>query len=504
MRTKKAILNMVSSMGYQIISIICGLILPRLILSAFGSTYNGVISSATQFLSMISVLNIGIAGATRVALYKSLAAEDKMATSRIMKATNNYMHKVGACVIGYAIVLCIIYPFISHNDLPQIENAALIAIVAIATFAEYFFGLSNSTLIWADQRAYVISIVNIIAVVLNTALSAVLILANQSIFVVKLASSCVFLLAPVCLQLYVNKKYKLIRDCKPDNEAIKGRGAVAFHSIANIIHNNTDLLILTVFTDAKQISVYTVYYLVVGKIKSIMGAFTSGLEAAFGNMWAKGEYEALKHRFGILEYALYSFTIVVFSCVGVLLVPFVRIYTTGVTDTNYILPVFGALIALAEGMYCIREPYLILVQATGNYEETKIGALVEAVLNICISLVLVNVIGINGVIVGTFVANLFRTTQFAFFVSKKILKTSMRGFFTRIVWLVLSVGIIILLSLGCVRFIPSINGWLGWIIHAVVVFVIACIVTLITSIIAYKEDFLYIAGIILRIKRHKV
>lgn len=497
MRTKKALLNMVSSMGYQIVSIICGLILPRLILSAFGSTYNGVISSATQFLSMISVLNIGIAGATRVALYKSLAAEDKIATSRIMKATNNYMHKVGACVIVYAIILCIVYPFISHNDLSRIENSALIAIVSIATFAEYFFGLSNSTLIWADQRAYVISVVNIIAVIANTILSAVLILTNQSIFIVKLASSFVFLLAPVSLQIYVDKKYKLIKNCEPDNEAIKGRRAVAFHSVANIIHNNTDLLILTVFTDAKQISVYTVYYLAVGKIKSIMGAFTSGLEATFGNMWAKGEFETLKHRFGILEYALYSFTIVAFSCVGVLLVPFVRIYTLGVTDTNYILPVFGALIALAEGMYCVREPYLILVQATGNYEATKIGALIEAVLNICISLTLVNVIGINGVIVGTLIANVFRTIQFAFFASKEILKTNIRIFFARIAWLVVNVGIIVVFSLNVIGWLPVINGWFGWLVQAVIVFCIACTITIITSLIVYRNDFVYLVRILI-------
>lgn len=498
MRTKKAIYNILFSIVYQIVSILCGLILPRLILSAFGSTYNGVISSATQFLSMISLLNIGIAGATRVALYKTLANNDKLGTSRIMKATSKYMHKVGICVIVYALVLSIIYPYISHNNLSYIENSMLIIIISIATFAEYFFGLSNSTLIWADQRGYIISIVNIVSTIMNTILSAILIVFGQSIFMVKLVSSCVFLVAPLILQIYVNKKYQLIKECVPDYGAIKGRGAVAFHSVANIIHNNTDLLILTLFTDAKEISVYTVYYLVVGKIKSVMNAFTSGLEAAFGNMWAKGEYDTLKNRFEILEYVLYSFTMIIFSCVGVLLVPFVQIYTIGVTDTNYILPTLAMLITLAEGMYCIREPYLILVQATGNYEATKFGALCEAVLNIIVSVVLVSFIGINGVIIGTFVANFFRTTQFSIFVYRNILHKRFIKYWLRFFWLIISSGIIIITSMIAIGSLPEYAGWAGWLLKSIITFFIASIITVSSSFIVYKSELVSFSKLIIQ------
>ena len=89
MRKRKAFLNMSSSLIYQVVAIICGLITPRLILATFGSTYNGVISSATQFLGMINVLTLGITGSTRVALYKTLANNDTYGTSRLIKATDD-------------------------------------------------------------------------------------------------------------------------------------------------------------------------------------------------------------------------------------------------------------------------------------------------------------------------------------------------------------------------------------------------------------------------------
>lgn len=495
MRTKKAFKNITVSMLYQVVSIICGLITPRLILANFGSTYNGVINSATHFLGMISFLTLGIAGSTRVALYKTLANNDVLGTSRIMKATKNYMRKVACCVLVYAALLMLIYPFISHNDLSKGEMALLIGIISVGTFADYFLAVSNRTLLTADQSGYITYGLQICTTVLNTVITAVLIYLGANIFNVKFGSAIVYFVLPLVLNFYVAHKYSLISDCEPDYSAIKDRGAVAFHSIANIVHNNTDLFVLTIFTDAKVISVYTVYYLVVGKIKSIMQIFTNGMEAAFGDMWVKGEVEKLRKNFRVYEYALYCFTAVVFSCVGLLILPFLQRYTKGVTDINYIRLDLAVLITAAEGMHGIRQPYLTLVQATGNYEATKKGAAFEAINNIVLSLLLVPVMGIGGVIVGTLVANIIRTTQFSWFVSKNILKESYKKTVLRFGWLLLCMSIIVVMHLATISRIEFNPGWIGWIQNACITFGMALVVTMLFSVIFYKSEFSLLFGV---------
>ena len=488
MRTKKAIINAVISILYQLVAVVCGLITPRLILATFGSTYNGVISSANQFLELISVLTLGIAGATRVALYKPIAVNDKTAISRIVKANKQYMHKVGMAIIAYSIVLCIIYPFISHNDLSHVESAALIAIVSVGVFAQYFFGMSNQTLLSADQSGYIYYLVQLIATVFNTIIAVVLIKLGCSIFVVKLGSAVVFFLSPFVLNIIVKKKYDLDDKCEPDPTAIKGRGAVAFHSIANIIHDNTDLVILTLFTDAKLISVYTVYMLVVGKVRRILLMLTNGLEGAFGNMWAKKEIAAFENNFRFFEFLIFSSTSVVFSTVGILIIPFIRLYTSGVTDINYILFDFAILLTITETMYCIRHPYLIIVQATGNYEATKKGAAAEAVINIVTSVVLVQFMGLNGVIIGTLIANTFRTVQYAFFISNHVIKGSIKGSIGKFVWFLTNSIAILAVDYIIGRFI-SISGWLGWIIQGIIYTSLGLAITAIMSFLFYRSEF---------------
>lgn len=90
-------------MTYEIVAMVCGLILPRFILSAFGSSYNGMISSIAQFLDYISVLTLGISGSTRIAIYKANASNDPYKVSAILKATEQYMRKVASIFILYLI-----------------------------------------------------------------------------------------------------------------------------------------------------------------------------------------------------------------------------------------------------------------------------------------------------------------------------------------------------------------------------------------------------------------
>ena len=319
-----------------------------------------------------------------------------------------------------------------------------------------------------------------------------------SIHIVKLGSAIVFFLSPLILELYVTRKYHLDKNCEPDFSAIKNRGAVAFHSIANIVHNNTDLIVLTLFTDAKVISVYTVYYLVVGKIKSLMTVFTTGLEAAFGNMWVKKEMDSLQQNFRMFEFGISVFVTVMFSCIGVLIIPFIALYTRNVTDVNYIRIELAILITITEAVYCIRQPYLTLVQATGSYKETKTGALFEAIINLAISLILVIPLGINGVMIGTLVANLFRTTQYSIYVSKHILKRDYKQLIFRVLWIIIVCGMIIAASLFITKDMGVATSWKGWIITALIVFGVSCVISLIMSLLFYRNDFLCLKNALLR------
>ena len=76
MRKKKAIYNILSNLLLQIIIVIYGFIVPKVIITSFGSNVNGLISSITQFLAYITLLESGFGPVVKSLLYKPIAKQD--------------------------------------------------------------------------------------------------------------------------------------------------------------------------------------------------------------------------------------------------------------------------------------------------------------------------------------------------------------------------------------------------------------------------------------------
>ncbi len=481
-RGKKALKNVVIMMIYEVVAMVCSLILPRLILKTFGSTYNGIIASATQFIGYISVLTVGLAGATRVALYKAFASKDDKKVSGIVNANQQYMQKVGLVLIGYILILAIVYPFVAKTDVSYRVCFILILITGIGVFAEYFFAITAHTVLTADQSNYIYYIVMIIQTITNTIVASLLIFAGFDIVTVKIGSMLVFFITPVILKNIVTKKYHIDKKVPADKKSLEGRWDVMGHSIANIIHSDTDIVVLTIFSNVKIVSVYTVYYLVLNGLEKVMNIFTNGLEAAFGSMFANNEVDNANQNFDKYEFFIYTFASIVYACAFLLIVPFVRLYTDGVTDVNYIIPVFAFTAVLAQLFKCIRKPYLTIVQAAGHYKQTKRGAYLEAMINIVLSISLTFKFGIVGVTVGTLAANVFRTFQYMFYIRNNILNRSISKSFRMLIWLSINLTITLVTGKYFIDYI-MINSWIRWVLAGVCVFVYTIIITCITGII---------------------
>lgn len=488
MKSKKALYNIVTQAMYEIVAMICGLILPRIILSYFGSEYNGIVSSITQFLDYISLLTLGISGSTRVAIYKAGANDDNEKVSALLKATENYMRKIAFIFIGYMMILAIVFPFFCSSSLQWLDIASLVIIIGLGVFAEYFFGITYKTYLMANQGIYTYNIIQIGVKIVSTILSVILIYLNQSIQIVKLGSAVCFVASPLILNYIVRKKYHINKNAKPDNSALDKRKDVMAHSIANCIHQYTDIFLLTIFSNPITVSIYSVYNLILGSLRKIQSIFTSGLEGAFGNIWAKKEYEKFEKNFSIFEFLMFSFVAVVFSCAMSLILPFINLYTLNVNDANYILPEYALISIITYAMYSLRTPYLTAVQAAGKYKETKKGAFIEAGLNLVISFIGVFKFGIIGVMFGTLVANIFRTVQYIVFLSNKMLNRKLSIPIQRFIILI----IIFILSINANQNIVlknvEINSWSAWIISGIFCFIITGIITMLMSIIFDRNN----------------
>ena len=488
-RKTKLTLNIISSLLYQLVTIICGFILPRFFLSCYGSKVNGLVNSIIQFLGFITLAECGVGAVVQSALYKPLAKNDIQEVSKIIVSSDRFFKKIAYILLGYTAILMVFYPLITLSSFDYLSTLILIFVISISSFAQYYLGMTYKLLLNADQLGFIQYSIHSVALILNTVSCILLMKVGASIQVVKLTTSLIFLAQPVLLSVIAKRKYKIDHNVVVEQEPIKQKWNGLAHHISGVILGNTDIVVLTIFSTLEDVSVYAVYSLVVNGVKQIVVSMTNGLRALFGNMLAKNEIEALKDSFDSIEWLLHMLVTIVFSLTAVLVIPFVKVYTVNIKDANYIVPIFAYLLSLAEASYCLRLPYYLLVTAAGHYKQTQWSAIIEAAINIVVSVVLVFNFGLIGVAIGTLAAMAYRTVYLAWYLSRNIIYRNLRHFLKHILTDAACVALLFCaVNVFSTFFAMRSVNYVSWVILALKVGCTALLSTVAVNAVLYRRE----------------
>lgn len=498
MRKKLLAKNTVASLLSQITALVCGFILPRLFLEYFGSEVNGLVNSITQFLGVISFLELGVGAVVQSLLYKPLADGDKQQVSRVMVSADRFFRRLAQILLGYVLILVAVYPLIANQSFGYLYTATLIAAISISSLAQYYFGIVNSLLLNADQRGYIQYNAQTITVVLNTVVCVFMIKLGGSVQLVKLTTSLIYLARPLILRIYVSRMYQIDWKIQYDKEPIQQKWNGVAQHIAAVVLDGTDTIVLTLLSTLSNVSIYSVYFMVIRGVKTLFLSMTNGIQSLLGELWARQELNELRETFGWSEWCIHTGTTYVFACTAALIVPFVRVYTAGINDANYIQPAFAILLTLANAMHCLRLPYNIMVLAAGHYKQTQKNYIVAATINIVLSVLTVKAWGLIGVAIGTLAAMAYQTVWLAIYDSKHFVFWPMKAVVKQFV--VDSVTATCIVMLSGMLTMRSVS-YLSWIILAIVTALLAIIITACLNFIAYKDKMMALTHIAMKGKR---
>lgn len=486
MKKNKTFTNTIFSILLQLVTIISGFIIPRLLLSTFGSEVNGLVSSINQFLNYITLIEGGLTGVITASLYKPLLNKDKTKIERIVKATYNFYRKIAYIFLIYTIMLALIYPIIVKTNFSYMYIFTLTLILSVNLFLQYFFSLTLKTLLQADKEVKFVSIVQIICIVLSTMLTWGLIKLFPNIHFIKLMTALVYIIQPIAYDRFVRKKYNLDLDAEPDEEALKQRWDGFGINLAAFIHNNTDIVVLSILTNLSNVSIYSVYSLVTTGLKRIVQSVSGGIVPSLGHVYASNDKEALNKMFDSFELIIFIITFILFTCGGILINSFVKVYTLGINDANYNQPVLGWLLIIAEMTFCLREPYVNMAYTANKFKEISKYAYVEAILNIVLSIILVFKFGMVGVAIGTVVSLLYRTICQVYYLKNNILYRKVQPFVKNLVIFTLSEVVIVIISRLFIK-MDSVS-LLGWMIYAIKNVILTIFAYSIVLFVFYREN----------------
>lgn len=416
-------LNLSSGLFCQLITALYGLVLPSLIIKTYGSVLNGLVSTINQMMAYLSLVEGGLSAAALVSLYKPMAKRDYLTASSILSAVNKFYIRVAYIFLLGSVGCGIAATFIVRDNIPVMTVWLLVFSVSGSSFIAYRFLNKYKVLLQADNSIYIVNYVHALGVFIQFIFALVFVnnkLNIASISAIVIGTNIVewIILLNYTKKIFPKIKFSVI----PYNNAIKQRKDIIVHQVLSLILNNTDVILLATFsTSLGIVSVYTVYAMVGILLQRILNSFISMFSSKMGQLYAVKNYGGVKL---LLKKYEVMYDIVLFSlyiCMAIMILPFVSLYTKGVNDVNYIDSTIGLLFSIYGITRMLRLPYSELICCAGHYKETRIQAILEASINLVLSIILLPFMGISGVLVGSIAGEIYRTIHTYYYCQKSLL-----------------------------------------------------------------------------------
>lgn len=409
----------------QLVTLVFGLIVPRLFIQTFGSEMNGLLSSLGNLYSYLALVEAGVGTVAIQALYGPVGRNDKKSINEIMTATSNYYNKAGFMYLVGVIAIAIIYPLTVTTTIPWTTIVLLVFLNGIGGVINFWVQGKYLVLLQAEGKKYLMSIVTMLIYIAQNIVKIVLLLQGFDVIAIHIGYFIISLCQMGFYFYYMRRNYKwLDLHSVPNKAALSQSNAVLVQQITWMICSNTDILVLTyVAQDLKAVSVYSVYLMVYSTIEKLFSTFFGSFHYVLGQKYNTDQagymtmhrtYEAVS-MFG--SFALYTIAFI-------LTTPFMKIYTAGITDVAYVDRYLPFLFTFMHLLSSSREASSRVINFAGHFKQMQWRAMLESVSNLVSSIILVKILGIYGVLLGTIIAYLYRTNDIIIYANRKILKRS--------------------------------------------------------------------------------
>ncbi|EGC75208.1 hypothetical protein HMPREF0490_01098 [Lachnospiraceae bacterium 6_1_37FAA] len=424
-RSKKSLYNLIFGVGNQLVVLCVGLIVPKFFIMSYGSEINGLQSSIAYIYTYIALLEAGIGTATLQALFGTLGRENKEETNAILSATNIQYKKIAMMYAVCMLIFAFVYPNTITTSINKVTISLMVLLSGVSSLLSFLFCGKFVVLLQADGRSYIVSFIGLVNYLLMNTIKIVFIIKGYSIISIYIGAALVSFAVVIFYYFYRRKYYNWVSyQEKPKMEAIAQSKNVLVHQIANIVCNSTDVLVLTyVARDLKLVSIYNLYIMVFDAVKSIIANIFSSVQFIMGQTYNK-DIELYRKYHQIYEVCDFAVSFSLYSTAYVLVLPFMKIYTKGIQDINYIDPYLPLLFVTVKLLTSAREPAALVINYAGHFKKTQNRAVIETIINVIVSIVGVYFCGIYGVLIGTIVALLYRTIDMYLYSSRRFLKRS--------------------------------------------------------------------------------
>ena len=408
-RTKNATRNIAVGMILKIYQLLVPFIIRTVMIHMLGMEYLGLNSLFTSILQVLNLAELGVGSAMVFSMYKPIAEDDSATINDLMKLYQIYYRIIGAIILGGGVVLTPFIPKLIKSDIPQGLNIYILYFLNLAaTVLSYWLFAYKNCLLTAHQRNDVISKVTIVT---NTAmyLGQILVLVLLKNYYAYLI---IALVGQILLNIYTAKASdRMFPEYQPSksfnkelSKGINQRIRDLFTSkVGEIIVNSADSIVISAFLGLTILASYNSYFYILSAILSFVTLFLQACTAGIGNSLITETIE--KNYKDLKKMTLIVVWIAGFCscCLMCLYQPFMKLW---IGEDNILSVGCVACFVIYFFFRCLNQLFVMYRDAAGMWHEDRFRPLTTALVNLALNLILVQFIGIYGVLLSTVISTL--------------------------------------------------------------------------------------------------
>lgn len=403
-RTKNAIRNIIFGFGNKVIVLFFPFIIRTIMIKVLGAEYLGLNSLFTSILQVLNLAELGFSSAIVFSMYKPIAEKDTITICALMNLYKKIYRIIGLIVLIIGIGLLPFLNFFIKGDYPSDINIYLLYLIFLAnTVITYFLFAYKTTLLTAHQRSDITSNINSIISILQYIIQIIVLCVLKNYYLYAIITIIATVFNNIVGTIIVDKKYpqysaKGTISKKISNDIKKKVSGLMIQRICATTRNSLDSIFISAFIGLNAVAIYTNYYSIINAIVGILGIITSAITAGIGNSIVL-ESEEKNYRdmnkFNFIYMWISGWCTV---CLASLFQPFMKIWMGDNYMFGYEMVILLCIYFYSMEMGVIRGAYS---DAKGLWWENRYRAILESVVNIILNIVLVNWLGIYGVVLGT-------------------------------------------------------------------------------------------------------
>ncbi len=434
MRVKNSILNISTGIGSQIIITALSFISRTVFINSLGIEYLGINGLLTNILAMLTLAEAGIGASIMYSLYKPVAENNQLKINILMKFYRNAYMIIALIVLMLGLA---IMPFLEFfiND-TSVENIYIIySIFLLNTVLPYLYVHKNSFLN-VCQKGYIVTGIYSVSAIVTTTLKIGILTYTGDYILYLIIDSTITIFTTIILTIIVNKMYPFLRnkvveklDTQTKSDITKNVKAIILQNIGNFLVFGTDNILISSFVSVAAVGLYSNYNMLIEICRTFINQIFNNIYHSVGNLVANEKIDKVYSVYKVymlLNFWLYSIFTIFLS---ITIEPFIKLWI----GSEFVMG-NGVLIVLMIIFYerGMRNSISTVKTTSGIFHEDRYAPLIQAAINLIISIILVKHVGIVGVFIGTLISALavpFWTTPYL--VYKKVFHKPVLNYFIK-------------------------------------------------------------------------